>query len=846
MIDDLLHLKLKQASDNSLNLLYSEYNVLKLSQLLNEKILENCDELEFEKNFVPSGIQREHDEPFYHTWKSDNRIRLFREPEIRYDMSIEINSEMITIARISEGVFNVSEDMEGFQQVFYKESISLEELIEALSKEYEEISNAVDDLISRRNTLLTSIYNTLNSAGRSDVKNESLKAFESALKDENLKQERKDLIEKIKENTDYSYTWFEAYLKILLTYESKQSTTVQKSITFQEIRRYTINDQISDKYFLLCGASSLIPLNIEDFEDFKITLVIKDSQNEKMKVEGVSKKGQDLLIYCREKIPQSIIKKFSDIIQVKISFSPVIDLLQRLYRAFTNRQNMDEWDDINKTLPPLQFVYGPPGTGKTTTLCSMIADGVKENYNAKFLLLTPTNKAADVLCKKLVKVSDNPDDIIGKKIKELEESGKSITITRVGKPTDPEFEDLEEDIYQDSVTIERVDYTNILASTIHRIPYFEILDEDGDQIKIFRMEDYWDYIVFDEASMINLPYIVFAILALYKFNPNAKFIIAGDPKQIPPVVDVNDKDLEELDIQDENIYTMMGISSFRSTEQNLREGDIITNLDRQFRSVKQIGQLFSELSYSNLLKHDREEKKKNARPLPEGFRKLINKNVTFIDIPLDRENSIFRIDKLLYSSYHTYSAIFVAELIKYLDALIPDGESWSIGLIAPYKAQAILLNKLITSYGISEKLVIYSDTVHGFQGDECDMVFFISNPNNYNYTGHPKCLLTKEYIYNVAISRAKDYLIILHPFEAIRDNPYINSISASYSKNFENPLIRKSGEFEKIMFNQRDFIEKSSYITGHDNVNVFGQIEMKYFIKANESAIDIQLRKFNN
>lgn len=846
MIDDLLHLKLKQASDNSLNLLYSEYNVLKLSQLLNEKIVENCDELEFEKNFVPSGIQREHDEPFYHTWKSDNRIRLFREPEIRYDMSIEINSEMITIARISEGVFNVNEDIEGFKLVFYKESISLEELKEALFGEYEEISDAVDDLISRRNTLLTSIYNTLNSAGRSDVKNESLKAFESALKDENLKQERKDLIEKIKENTDYSYTWFEAYLKILLTYESKQSTTVQKSITFQEIRRYTINDQISDKYFLLCGASSLIPLNIEDFEDFKIILVIKDSQNEKIKVEGVSKKGQDLLIYCREKIPQSIIKKFSDIIQVKISFSPVIDLLERLYRAFTNRHNMDEWDDINETLPPLQFIYGPPGTGKTTTLCSMLADAVKENYNAKFLLLTPTNKAADVLCKKLVKPSDNPDDIIGKKIKELDEIGKSITITRVGKPTDPELEDLEEDIYQDSVTMERVDYTNILASTIHRIPYFEILDEEGDQIKIFRMEDYWDYIVFDEASMINLPYIVFAILALYKFNHNAKFIIAGDPKQIPPVVDVNDKDLEELDIQDENIYTMMGISSFRSTEQNLREGDIITNLDRQFRSVKQIGQLFSELSYSNLLKHDREEKKRNARPLPEGFRKLINKNVTFIDIPLDKENSIFRIDKLLYSSYHTYSAIFVAELIKYLDALIPDGESWSIGLIAPYKAQAILLNKLITSYGISEKLVIYSDTVHGFQGDECDMVFFVSNPNNYYYTGHPKCLLSKEYIYNVAISRAKDYLIILHPFEAIRENPYINSISASYSKNFENPLIRESGEFEKIMFNQKDFIERSSYITGHDNVNVFGQIEMKYFIKANESAIDIQLRKFNN
>lgn len=104
-------------------------------------------------------------------------------------------------------------------------------------------------------------------------------------------------------------------------------------------------------------------------------------------------------------------------------------------------------------------------------------------------------------------------------------------------------------------------------------------------------------------------------------------------------------------------------------------------------------------------------------------------------------------------------------------------------------------------------------------------------------------MLSKEYIYNVAISRARDYLVILHPYTVINGNEHINSISASYLKHIEKPLIRKSGEFEKIMFDQNDFIEKSSYITGHDNVNVFGQLEMKYFIKANESAIDIQLRK---
>jgi hypothetical protein len=149
---------------------------------------------------------------------------------------------------------------------------------------------------------------------------------------------------------------------------------------------------------------------------------------------------------------------------------------------------------------------------------------------------------------------------------------------------------------------------------------------------------------------------------------------------------------------------------------------------------------------------------------------------------------------------------------------------------------------LITSYGISEKIKVISDTVHGFQGDECDIVFFVCNPNNYRYTGDKKALLSKEYIYNVAISRAKDYLIVLHPYTAIPNNNFINKIGHSYRNNFGNTKILNANDIEHILFNDRNYIESNSYVSGHDNVNVFGLSEMKYFIKANDIAIDIQLR----
>ena len=168
------------------------------------------------------------------------------------------------------------------------------------------------------------------------------------------------------------------------------------------------------------------------------------------------------------------------------------------------------------------------------------------------------------------------------------------------------------------------------------------------------------------------------------------------------------------------------------------------------------------------------------------------------------------------------------------------GDGWTIGLIAPFKAQAILLNKLIASYGISRNVKVYSDTVHGFQGDECDVVFFICNPNNYFYSGHEKALLSKEYIYNVAISRARDYLVVLHPY--VINNPFITQIGISYRNNFGNRKIIKASDLEKILFNDENYIENNSYVSGHDTVNIFGTSEMKYFIKANESAIDIQIR----
>jgi len=344
--------------------------------------------------------------------------------------------------------------------------------------------------------------------------------------------------------------------------------------------------------------------------------------------------------------------------------------------------------------------------------------------------------------------------------------------------------------------------------------------------------------------MISLPYFIFAIMALKKHNPDVEIIISGDPKQIPPIVDCDDKDIEKLEYNDESIYKMMEINSFNPDEQILvkRECDKIENLSIQYRSVESIGNLFSQFSYGGLLKHGRDFGKKPQKILPETFIQKLKTPISIIDFPIDIENSILKPKKLLYSPYHVYAGLITTELLKYLDSCNDENRRYTIGIISPYKAQAMLMNKLITSSDLSNNFDIYSDTVHGFQGDECDIVVFVINPNQIRFTNHPKALLSKEYIYNVALSRAKDYLWILNPVYDSSQNRYVTKIEDIINKRGDYNRI-KSSFIEKTIFTDDHFIEKHSYLTGHDNINIFGQTEMKYFIKAGNTAIDIQLKK---
>jgi hypothetical protein len=815
-------------NNDALDTLYSHVPIVYFTEELQDYIEKNYSEFELNSSFIVSTEVQEHSEPFYNKWFEEKNIKLFRCDNINYKIIAAHEESEIELGIISKGHYHITSN-EDFISVYYHRNISLEALSEEIKNNEsgnENVSSQLQELITERNRTLAAFYNAMTISGRDDFDSEIANSFMNTLKQKNIEDEREAFITTLGEEQKYSYNWFVTYLKYLLSFEQIAETTAQKSITFQKIKPFQIDDKVSDKYFLLEGANNLIPVNIEAFENFSISLVFKSHAKEKVTVEGVSKKGQDLLVYCPKGIDQKIKSNFSNVVNIKINFIPVLDLLQRLYNAFINDNYITEWDDILEATQTVTFLYGPPGTGKTTTISNKIITEHASNPVLKCLVLTPTNKAGDVLAKKIL------------------DNSNSVSIIRLGNATSPELEAIDEEIYQNDLNDLKLDGANVIISSIHRLPYYQVNKADGGAIKLFDSEISWDYVIFDEASMINLPYQVFALMAFKQSCPDAKIIIAGDPKQIPPVVDASDKEIENLDIEDENIYKMFGINNISTVEEDKRAIDIVEKLTTQYRSVQEIGQIFSEFSYQNVLNHHRHNGC-SRKALPESFLQSLNSPVSFIDIPIDIDNSVTEPRKLLYSSYHVHAGILASELIKYLDNCIKDDSHYNIGIISPYKAQALLVNKLITSMDISSNLNVHCDTVHGFQGDECDIIIFIVNPNNTFYSGHRKSLLSKEYIYNVAISRAQDYLWIMNPYQTIKNNPHINGISNIHKGNGGNTSIISSYEIEKTIFNDDNFIVKNSYLTGHDSINVFGSVEMKYFIKASETAIDIQILSKN-
>ena len=199
------------------------------------------------------------------------------------------------------------------------------------------------------------------------------------------------------------------------------------------------------------------------------------------------------------------------------------------------------------------------------------------------------------------------------------------------------------------------------------------------------------------------------------------------------------------------------------------------------------------------------------------------------------------------SAYQVYSALFASEFTVFLAKLISEcnrKEQFSVGVIAPYRAQVDLIDKLTSSMVVPKNIELSVGTIHSFQGDECDIIIAVFNPPPV-ITDSDEMFLNKKNIINVSLSRARDYLFMIMP-----DGRTDNVSNLKVIRKAE-ALFKSSGSFtefgshevEKVMFGSENYLEENTFTTGHQSVNVYAVPEKKYEIRSEDSAVDLQVRK---
>src|SRR5690606_16796406 len=256
---------------------------------------------------------------------------------------------------------------------------------------------------------------------------------------------------------------------------------------------------------------------------------------------------------------------------------------------------------------------------------------------------------------------------------------------------------LQHNILKSKYTLKEIFPNLVLATTVHRLAFDEIV---GNQLKDPLIG--WTHIVIDEASMVSLPHSVYTLLQFQSLSevPNKEgllstFTISGDPFQIQPVGKTPNYIEQGIEGMKgwgtENIYTLFGLTNFSLARTPIGNFQI-KKLFVQYRSVPSIGELFSKYKYDGKIKH---KKTKDIKEIELGDSYL--DNINLISFPVfDEETAtqedIFNIQKYgEFSAYHIYSIVLSCELASAIKLQNPGK---TVSIITPYGTQARLTKEI--------------------------------------------------------------------------------------------------------------------------------------------------------
>jgi superfamily I DNA and/or RNA helicase/serine/threonine protein kinase len=264
----------------------------------------------------------------------------------------------------------------------------------------------------------------------------------------------------------------------------------------------------------------------------------------------------------------------------------------------------------------------------------------------------------------------------------------------------------------------------------------------------------FDLCIVDEASKAT------ATEVLVPISRSKKWLLVGDPKQLPPFQDQASRNvefLEEYELAPEDIQETLFDRLLRTLPNECRK-----ILAIQHRMVEPIGNLISTCFYEGQLGSSGPE-------MDRTLSRILQRPVTWLTTSKllnSREQSIN-------SSFNNSCEVrVIIQWLKQLNQIATEAQKlYSVAVLSGYAAQLKLLNRSLDGEQSSlNALTIECNTVDAFQGREADIVIYsVTRSNKEGKVG----FLKDEARLNVALSRGRVGLVI------VGDHQFCRSLSNS-------------------------------------------------------------------
>jgi hypothetical protein len=444
----------------------------------------------------------------------------------------------------------------------------------------------------------------------------------------------------------------------------------------------------------------------------------------------------------------------------KAAAEPFLDWMQ--HRQFPPKPEQARFVERVFGAEPIVMLQGPPGTGKTETLQLAVLAHVAAHRAARcrVLMVAPTHKAIQEFVAKLARCWQEYAVAGGKDLKDLQ-------IFRVLSSNTSSVAPIEGVKYlnynEDEETVEELTGCLMNQSTLTREvmgayplilcvtppSLYGLMKKIGDSEPPWG-EGFFDLLVVDEASMMRLPELILSGSFLSK---NSQILVAGDHRQLPPIVAHN--------WEKEDRRTLEEMASFLSAMDFLR---LLRNEDLGIERIKcrhpadipaerlceshrchaVVADFLREWVYEkdNIdFRSDQRQTLPSCQPKTEGLGVVLEPENVFVLVVHDEAESF-------------QSNLVEASIVQ---MLVRNAPTESVGVITPHNAQkGLLKNMLADGFGS-----IRVDTVERYQGGEADLIIISSTVSDPDYVRTESEFLLNLNRVNVAISRMKKKLVIV-------------------------------------------------------------------------------------